>query len=63
LLRLARGLPLGRPSDMRSTGLAPAVTVNTIACQNGLCVALPDPGGNGLGARVDDQALAAAAKQ
>jgi gamma-glutamyltranspeptidase/glutathione hydrolase len=55
LLRLTAGQPLGRPSDMRSTGLAPAVTVNTIACQNGLCVALPDPGGSGLGARVADQ--------
>ncbi len=54
-LRMAAGQPLGRPGDMRSTGLAPAVTANTIACQNGLCVALPDPGGYGLGARVADQ--------
>jgi gamma-glutamyltranspeptidase/glutathione hydrolase len=53
-LKLAAGQPLGRPADMLSTGLAPQVTVNTIACQNGLCVALPDPGGNGLGARVDE---------
>ena len=60
LLKLARGQPLGRPTDMRSTGLAPQVTANVIACQNGLCVALPDPGGNGLGARVDDQAAAGA---
>ena len=63
LLKLARGEPLGRPADMRSTGLAPQVTANVIACQDGLCVALPDPGGNGLGARVDDQAAAAAAGQ
>jgi gamma-glutamyltranspeptidase/glutathione hydrolase len=62
LLKLATGQPLGRPSDMRSTGLAPQVTVNAIACQNGLCVALPDPGSNGLGARVDDQAQAASAQ-
>jgi gamma-glutamyltranspeptidase/glutathione hydrolase len=54
-LRLAMGQPLGRPGDMRSTGLAPSVTANVITCQNGLCVGLPDPGGNGLGARVGDR--------
>jgi gamma-glutamyltranspeptidase/glutathione hydrolase len=53
LMRLATGQGLGRPGDLRSTGLAPFATVNVIAC-NGLCVALPDPGGNGLGATVGD---------
>jgi hypothetical protein len=39
------------------------VTVNAIACQNGLCVALPDPGGSGLGARVDDLSVQASAQR
>ena len=59
LLKLAVGQNLGRPGDLLSTGLAPVVTVNAIACQNGFCVALPDPGGSGLGARVDEQAQVA----
>ncbi len=50
MLRVAAGQPLARPGDLRSTGLAPLATVNAIACQSGLCVALPDPGGHGLGA-------------
>ncbi|HEV7960827.1 MAG TPA: gamma-glutamyltransferase [Rhizomicrobium sp.] len=49
LLRLAAGQSIDRPGDLRSTGAAPAVTVNVIAC-GGVCVALPDPGGHGLGA-------------
>ena len=49
LLRLADGQSIDRPGDLRSTGAAPAVTVNVISC-SGLCVALPDPGGHGLGA-------------
>ncbi len=53
LLRRAAGAGVTRPTDLRSTGLAPFATANTIACQNGLCVALPDPGGSGLGASVD----------
>ena len=53
LLRRAAGAGVTRSSDLRSTGLAPFATVNTIACQDGLCVALPDPGGSGLGASVD----------
>jgi gamma-glutamyltranspeptidase/glutathione hydrolase len=53
LLRRAAGGGVTRPADLRSTGLAPFATVNTIACQNNLCVALPDPGGSGLGASVD----------
>ena len=63
LLKLAAGQALGRPQDMRSTGLAPAVNVNVIACQNGLCVALPDPGGSGLGARVPEPSAQTIAAQ
>ncbi len=50
LARLARGDDITRPSEMHSTGLAPYDTVNVIACQNGTCAVLPDPGGYGLGA-------------
>ena len=53
LLKRASGAAIMRPGDLRSTGLAPFATVNIIACQNGLCVALPDPGGSGLGSSVD----------
>jgi gamma-glutamyltranspeptidase/glutathione hydrolase len=49
LLKLASGQEIGRPGDLRSTGAAPMVTVNVISCQSA-CVALPDPGGHGLGA-------------
>ena len=49
ILKLASGQEIGRPSDLRSTGMAPMVTVNVISCQSA-CVALPDPGGHGLGA-------------
>lgn len=49
LLKMAAGQALGQPSDLRSTGAAPMVTVNVISCQTA-CVALPDPGGHGLGA-------------
>ena len=58
LLRRAAGAGVTRRSDLRSTGLAPFATVNTIACQSGLCVALPDPGGSGLGASVDQPVAA-----
>jgi gamma-glutamyltranspeptidase/glutathione hydrolase len=50
LARLSRGADITRPSDIHSTGLAPYDTINVIACQGGGCAALPDPGGNGLGA-------------
>ncbi len=53
LLKLASGQQLGRPGDLRSTGAAPMVTVNVISCQ-GVCVALSDPGGHGLGAATDE---------
>lgn len=49
LLRLAAGQSVDRAGDLRSTGAAPAVTVNVISCAS-VCVALPDPGGHGLGA-------------
>lgn len=53
LLKLAGGQQIGRPADMRSTGAAPMVTVNVISCQD-VCVALPDPGGHGLGAATSE---------
>jgi gamma-glutamyltranspeptidase/glutathione hydrolase len=53
LLRRGSGGDVTRPSDLRSTGLAPFATANLIGCQDGLCVALPDPGGSGLGAAVE----------
>ena len=49
LLKLASGQRIDRPGDLRSTGAAPAVAVNVISCSS-VCVALPDPGGHGLGA-------------
>jgi len=52
-LKLAGGQQIGRPADMRSTGAAPMVTVNVISCQT-VCVALPDPGGHGLGAATSE---------
>ena len=54
LLKLAAGQPVGRPGDVRSTGAAPFTTVNAISCQQGFCVAIPDPGGHGLGAPAED---------
>jgi gamma-glutamyltranspeptidase/glutathione hydrolase len=53
LLKMAAGQELGRPGDLRSTGAAPTVTVNVISCQT-VCVALPDPGGHGLGASTSE---------
>ena len=53
LARLARGESLTRRTDLRSTGVAPYDTINAIVCQSGACVALPDPGSNGMGASGD----------
>jgi gamma-glutamyltranspeptidase/glutathione hydrolase len=53
LARMARGDSMTRTGDLKSTGVAPNETVNAISCQGGLCVALPDPGANGLGASGD----------
>lgn len=49
LARLANGDALTSPADLRSTGVA-YDTVNAIACQNNVCVALPDPAAGGMGA-------------
>ncbi len=53
LAKLARGDAVSRRGDLRSTGVAPFDTVNAIVCQSGICVALPDPAANGLGASGD----------
>ncbi len=53
LAQLAHGTPIVTRADLRSTGVAPYDTINAIVCQNGACVALPDPGSNGLGASGD----------
>jgi gamma-glutamyltranspeptidase/glutathione hydrolase len=58
LLKLASGQSIGREADLRSTGAAPFATVNAISCQSEFCVALTDPGGNGLGAAAIDTASA-----
>jgi gamma-glutamyltranspeptidase / glutathione hydrolase len=50
LSQIAQGTAITTRADLRSTGVAPYDTVNAIICQNGACVALPDPGANGLGA-------------
>lgn len=50
LARLGRGEAITRRTDLRSTGVAPYDTINAIVCQDSTCVALPDPGANGLGA-------------
>jgi gamma-glutamyltranspeptidase/glutathione hydrolase len=52
LLKLARGIDLSEPGQIHSTGIAPYDTVNVIACQSDKCVAVPDPGANGLGLAV-----------
>lgn len=49
LLELALGKDVTKPGSLRSTGAAPYDTVNAIACQHGLCAALPDPAAHGLG--------------
>lgn len=50
LLKLAGGEDLIAPGAVRSTGIAPYDTVNIIACQNGNCATVADPGAHGLGA-------------
>jgi gamma-glutamyltranspeptidase/glutathione hydrolase len=52
LLISAGGRLLNR-ATIRSTGAAPFDTVNMIACEEGICVALPDPGAHGQGAAPD----------
>jgi gamma-glutamyltranspeptidase/glutathione hydrolase len=50
LLRVALGQDVTQPGHLHSTGLAPFNTINVIACQRGTSAALPDSGGQGLGA-------------
>jgi gamma-glutamyltranspeptidase / glutathione hydrolase len=50
LLELAAGRDIARPGVLHSTGIAPYDTLNVIACQSGICSAVPDPGAHGLGA-------------
>jgi gamma-glutamyltranspeptidase/glutathione hydrolase len=52
LLASSGGRLLDR-TTIRSTGAAPFDTVNMISCENGICVALPDPGAHGQGAAPD----------
>lgn len=52
LARIAGGEEILTRADVRTTGVAPYDTVNTIVCTRGTCVALPDPAANGLGAMV-----------
>jgi len=53
LLEVTRGRPLGKRGDLRTTGAAPFDTVNAVSCNSDACVALSDPGGQGLGASSD----------
>lgn len=50
LTRLAAGQDITKPGQVHSTGIAPYDTINVIACPDGVCSAIPDPGANGLGA-------------
>ncbi|HUO94315.1 MAG TPA: gamma-glutamyltransferase [Rhizomicrobium sp.] len=50
LLRVGLDEDILQPGHLHSTGLAPFNTVNVVACQQGTCAALPDPGAQGLGA-------------
>jgi len=47
---VTRGRSLGKRGDMRGTGSAPYDAANMISCSEEVCVALPDPGGNGASA-------------
>jgi gamma-glutamyltranspeptidase/glutathione hydrolase len=50
LIRLAAGQDITKPGELHSTGIAPYDTINVIACPEGVCAAIPDPGAMGLGA-------------
>jgi gamma-glutamyltranspeptidase / glutathione hydrolase len=54
MLKLAQGEDLTQQGALRSTGIAPFDTVNTIVCHSGNCATLPDPGASGLGAAAGD---------
>lgn len=50
ILKTTRALDITQPGQTHSTGLAPYETVNVIACHEGVCTGIPDPGASGLGA-------------
>jgi gamma-glutamyltranspeptidase / glutathione hydrolase len=50
LIKLSAGQDITKPGELHSTGIAPYDTVNVIACPDGVCAAIPDPGANGLSA-------------
>lgn len=50
ILKVSLGVDITQPGQLHSTGIAPYDTVNTIACAQGICAAIPDPGASGLGA-------------
>ena len=50
LIRLAAGQNITKPGELHSTGIAPYDTINVIACSEGVCSAIPDPGAMGMGA-------------
>jgi gamma-glutamyltranspeptidase/glutathione hydrolase len=52
LARIAAGDEILTRKDLKSTGVAPYDTVNAIVCSGSMCVALPDPAANGMGAVV-----------
>lgn len=50
LIRLAAGQDITKPGELHTTGIAPYDTINVIACPEGVCAAVSDPGAMGLGA-------------
>jgi gamma-glutamyltranspeptidase/glutathione hydrolase len=50
LLKMAAGQDVTKTGEMHTTGIAPYDTINVIACPDGVCAAVPDPGAMGLGA-------------
>jgi gamma-glutamyltranspeptidase/glutathione hydrolase len=53
LIKLAAGQDIAKPGELHTTGIAPYDTINVIACPDGVCSAIPDPGANGLGAAAE----------
>jgi hypothetical protein len=47
---MAAGQDITKPGELHSTGIAPYDTINVIACPEGVCAAVPDPGAMGMGA-------------
>jgi gamma-glutamyltranspeptidase/glutathione hydrolase len=50
LIKLGAGQDITKPGELRTTGIAPYDTINVIACPEGVCSAIPDPGAMGMGA-------------